>query len=440
MDNQFLLLRERRFRPLFATQFLGAFNDNLFKTALSVMAAYGLWQVAGLKPEILVSLAAGLFILPFVLFAPLAGDMADKYDKSRMMQVIKGVEIVIAAGAVAGLYLHSLPLLMAVLFAFGTHSAFFSPCKLSILPQHLRKDELIGGNALLNTGAFLGILAGTILGGLLALAPGGAVAVSVVMVLSAVAGFAFSLFIPKAPAPSPRTALQFNVFREAKRILAFARAQGRGVFPAMIGSAWFYFTGAMTLSQLPNFTKQVLGVDTFVLTFFMCVFSLGIGLGGLLNNRLLHSRVESIYVPAAALAMSVFALDLFFVSGMYSVGHGLLGDYVIGLQAFLSSFAGWRVTGDLLALSVAGGIYIVPLKAIVQDRTDETRRARVIAGGAMLDALFILGSALAALVLLSCGLSVRHLFLLLALGSLAVALYLQGMRVRGISRLFRRAS
>ena len=425
MDDQFLLLKDRRFMPLFVTQFLGAFNDNLYKTSLSVLVAYGLWDVGSWRPEILVSLAAALFIFPFILFAPLAGQLADKFPKDRIMQVIKIIEILIVAAAIAGIYFHSIPVLFAVLFAFGTHSAFFSPCKFSILPQHLNNNELIGANALVNTGTYLAILLGNIFGGLLALTGFGLAAICIILIACAIAGYIFSRKIPSAPPPAPELKLSYNGFAEAKRTLTFAKNMPSNVFPAMIGCSWFFFVGAMVLSQLPNYKKQVLGVDNIVLTFFMIVFSIGVALGGLINDRLLNRKVEATYVTFASFVIAFFALDLYFASGIYHVGSPLLGDYLVSLPSFLAHSAAWRIVIDLLMISLAGGLYVVPLKAIIQDRSPHEMRARVVAAGALLDAAFILASSTTAIFILGLGFAIEHLFIVLALGSLGMGLYLR---------------
>lgn len=425
MNNQFSLMKDRRFLPLFVAQFTGAFNDNLFKTTLSVLAAYGIWDIGGWKPEIVASLAAALFILPFILFAPLAGEIADKYEKTKVVRIIKIAEMAIVGMAILGLALHSIPLLLLVLFLFGVQSAFFNPCKFSILPQHLRADELIAANALLNTGTYIAILSGTIVGGLLAFSGIGLVFTSLLLVVCAIGGYASSRYILHAVAPSPSLELHYNFFRDVVRSIGFARQQPQDLFCAMLGSSWFFFTGAMILSQLPNYTKQTLGVDNIVLTFFMTVFSIGIALGGLLNNKLLHSKVEATFVPAAAFFMAAFSADLYLSSAVYRSGSQILGEFLMTLPAFLSNPAGWHIVFDLLGISIAGGVYIVPLKAIIQHRSSESHKARVIAAGTLLDASFIFTSSLVAIAFLSAGFFVEHLFLLLAFGSVFMAFYIR---------------
>ena len=433
MNNQFTLMRERRFWPLFVTQFLGALNNNLFKQTLSVMVAYEIMDIGAANPKILVSLAAGLFVLPFILFAPLAGGLADKYDKDKIMRVLKLVELVIVLGAIAGLFLQSVEFLLFILFVLGIQAAFFSPSKFSILPQHLHRDELIGGNALVNTGTYLAVLLGTIMGSLLALNTLGHVVVATLMLLSAVGGYVASRFIPRAHAPVPDLKLNFNVFKEAVDIIIYARRQPNGVFTAVVGCSWFFFTGATLLAQFPNYARHTLGVDNFVMTFFMVIFSLGVGLGGLLNNRLLRSRIEATFVPAAALALSIFSLDLYFASNIYDLPFILNGHDMMGIGAFLSYGSGWRIVMDLFMISLAGGLYVVPLKSIIQDRTPADHSARVLAGSALMDASLVLLSAITAMAFFALGAKVQHLFILISIGSAAASLYM--LRISGNTAL-----
>lgn len=431
MKNQFVLLKQRRFLPFFVTQFLGAFNDNLYKTLVSVLIAYGLWDIGGHEPGMLVALAAGLFVIPFVLFMPLAGDITDKFDKSRIMRFLKITEILIVLAGLAALYFRSIPGLMAMVFALGAQSAFFSPGKFSIMPQHLPRDELIAGNALVNTGTYLAILFGTILGSLLAVSHVGLVIGGLVLLLCAAAGYMASRFIPPAPANAPDLRLNFNVVFEAVRIIQYAYKQPNGVFSALISASWFFFVGGLYLSQFPNFANQTLGVDHIVLTGFMSVFSVGIAVGGLLNNRLLKSQVSAAFVPLAALMIALFSLDLYFASQPYlGVPDASKQGHLIGLTAFLSHLSGWRIMLDLFLVALAGGLYAVPLKTIIQDRTSPDHCARVMAGSALMDALFVMVSAVVAIGVYALGYAPHHLFLIVAALSLPVGVYVViGLRV-----------
>ena len=288
MDSQISLLKTRRFLPLFLVQFLGAFNDNLLKTVLVVMIAYGLWDINGWDPAVLVAVAAGLFILPFILFCPLAGNLSDKYDKAVMIRWIKKVEVVIALLAVLALYSGDLYFAFAVLLMLGAQSAFFSPCKFAILPQHLKREELVSGNAWVSTGTYMAILAGTIIGALIAPLENGKMIASAIILFIAVIGYWAAIFIPKAEPPEPELHIRYNVFVKIYEVFRHALNQPSGVFIGIVGVSFFYFVAATFHAQFPNFTKQTLGADNIVLTVFMVAFSVGVAIGGLLNHKILN--------------------------------------------------------------------------------------------------------------------------------------------------------
>ena len=417
--SQFKLLHDRRFGPLFITQFLGAFHDNLFKNALVVLLLFGTAAQGRDHAELLVTLAAGLFILPFILFSALGGQLSDKYPKDKVIRVIKAAEIAIAALGATALMSGSITLSFAALFALGTHSAFFSPSKYSILPEHLKPEELIAANALLNTGTFLAILVGTICGTLLAVMPSGTTILSAVLLACAAIGWVASRSIPVAPAVAPNLKPNLNVFAESMTILRYVTRHSRTIFLSVLGTSWFYFLGGMFMAQMPNYVRETLGADEYVLMFFLVVFSIGIAIGGLLNNRLLKSRVEATYVPLAALGMSIFSLDLYFASA-----HITRSAELTGLATFLSSPAHWRIIADIVLLSMCGGLYVVPLNAITQHFTPEDHRARVQAGNSIYNALFIVASSALSAALIYAGFSIRGLFLAFALANTAVAFYI----------------
>lgn len=405
--TQFALLKSRYFVPLFVTQFLGAFHDNLFKNALIVLLLFGTNLTGGAGADkLMTTMAAGLFILPFVLFSALGGQLADKFPKERIIRIIKGLEIGIAVLGGAALLSGSLILSFVTLFALGTHSAFFGPSKYSILPQHLGQEDLIGGNALLNTGTFLAILFGTVVGtGLVAL-PGGTVVVSALMIGCAVAGYSASRFIPEAQPLAQKIVINPNLLDETRLVVTDALKCPRGVVLAILGASWFWFMGGMFMAQLPNFVHETLGTDEYVLTLLLVLFSVGIAAGGLLNNTLLKGRIEAIYVPVASLGISLFAFDLYWSSGQVAEGLSL------------------RVAFDTFMIAACGGLYVVPLSAIIQDRTPGECRARVLAASAIIDSLFMVASALFSAALISLGFDIRELFLVFAGANALVALYI----------------
>ncbi len=414
--SQFKLLSERRFGPFFVTQFLGALNDNVLKNALVIAFTYQAAAWSTLSASSLANLAQALFILPFFLFSAQAGQLADKIERSRIIRLVKLAELFIMLIAWLGFALHSLPVLLCALFLMGVHSTVFGPVKYAILPQHLRDDELVGGNALVESGTFLAILLGTILGGIL-IGTGGGNAAALVCIGLAAAGYAASRRVPHSPAPVPALRIDWNPARETWRNLRFT-ARNRTVFHAVLGVSWFWFYGAMFLAQFPAYARDTLGGSEEVVTVLLAVFSVGIGLGSLLCERLSGHKVEIGLVPFGAIGMSLFALDLYFASPAAPLGQDLRA-----LQ-FLQQAAGGRIVADLVLIGMVGGFFIVPLYALIQTRTEASHRSRVIAGNNILNAAFVVVAALAAIGLLRAGLGVADLFLVTALLNAAVAYYI----------------
>jgi 1-acyl-sn-glycerol-3-phosphate acyltransferase len=414
--SQFALTRERRFGPLFLTQFLGSFNDNLFKNALLVFIAFQL-TASDTGNGLLINLAAGLFILPFFLFSATAGQLADKIEKSALIRAIKLLEIAIMLVAAAALYFRHVPSLLAVLFLLGTQASFFGPVKYSILPQHLREAELVGGNALIETGTFVSILLGTMLGGMLAGMPRGLEWVAAGALLIAVAGYLTSRRIPAAPAPTPELKIDFNPLRETWRNFVFTR-QNRTVFLSILGISWFWLFGAVYLTQLPEYTRTVLGGNEQVVTLLLTLFSLGIGLGALLCERLSGHKVEIGLVPFGSIGLTLFSFDLSLAAPGPAVVQGL------SAAAFIATDGSARVAADVLLIGLFGGFYTVPLYALVQLRSAPDHRSRMIAGNNILNALFMVLAALLAITLLGAGLTIPQLFLVLAALNALVAVYI----------------
>ena len=421
--SQWKLLASRRFLPFFVTQFLGAFNDNIFKNALVILITYAAMGKSGLNPQIMVTLAAGIFILPFFLFSATAGQFADKWDKAQLIKRIKFVEILLMIGAATGFYLDSMLLLLCVLFLMGAQSAFFGPLKYGILPDQLEAHELIGGNALVSAGTFIAILLGTIAGGLLILTEQGDNLGSAMVISAALAGWLFSLFIPATRPASPDISVSYALLRETRAIIDQIR-QHRTIFRAILGISWFWLFGATFLSQFPTFAKMVVGGNEEVVTLFLTVFSVGIGLGALLCNRFLKGEVAATYVPLGILGMTVFTVDLYFASNSLPPP---LSQELMGAGVFLSSIAHWRILLDMLAISISGGLYIVPLYAIVQTQSEDSHRARTIAGNNIMNALFMVISALGISLMLVLDFTVPEVFLTIALINGVVAVYISSL-------------
>ncbi|KAB2928825.1 MAG: MFS transporter [Dechloromonas sp.] len=421
MSGQFALLREKRFAPLFGTQFLGAFNDNLYKNALVVLLTFQAAQWTTLAPEVLANLAAGLFILPFFLFSATAGQLADKYDKAWLARLSKVLEVIIMGIAAAGFWLHSLGWLLAALFLLGLQSTLFGPVKYAILPQHLHEDELVGGNALIEAGTFVAILVGTLAGGLLAGAVAQPMWIAVGGLAVAVLGYLYSRGIPEAPPPAPELQVNLNPLTETWRSIRFASGN-RTVFLSILGISWFWLYGALFLAQFPAYTKNVLGGGESMVTLLLAIFTVGIGLGSLLCERMSGKHVEIGLVPFGSIGLTLFGLDLYFASPA-----GLAGATAHELTVLLSIPAIWRVLFDLLMLGVFGGFFIVPLYALVQTRSEASHRARIIAANNIVNALFMVVGALGAAAALGAGLSIPALFGIAALLNAAVAVYIYGL-------------
>ena len=412
------LLGERRFGPFFLTQFLGAFNDNLFKNALIIVIAFQITSASGASTDTLVNLAAGLFVLPMFLFSALGGQVAEKYEKSGLIRRIKLAEIVIMALAAVGFVLGSIEFLLVVLFAMGAQSAFFGPVKYGILPQHLREEELVAGNGLVEMGTFLAILLGTVAGGVLvALEDIGSKVVAASLLVFAVCGYLSSRAIPSAEPSAPSLKIGWNIATETWRILSYTR-ENQTVFHSVLGISWFWFFGATLLAQLQGFTRDYIGGDEQVVTALLTVFALGIGLGSMLCERMSGKLVEIGLVPFGAIGMTVFTLDLFVASPSFASQTG------IGIDEFLTSTTNWRILFDLFAASVFGGFFIVPLYAQIQLNSAPERRSRVIAGNNVLNALFMVVSAIASIALLEVGVTIPQLFAVLAIMNAAVACYI----------------
>ena len=416
--SQFSLLSKRRFLPFFVTQSLGALNDNLFKQSLILAILFKL-NIEGDR-GIWVNLCALLFIVPFFLFSALAGQFGEKYPKDRLIRLIKLGEIAIMIVAAIGFAFDHLALMLVALFAMGTHSALFGPVKYSILPQTLHQDELVGGNGLVEMGTFLSILAGTIGAGIMLSSGNYTVIVSVVIISVAVLGYLASRAIPGAPADTPQLRLNWNIFSESWATLRMGLNQTPAVSRSVVGNSWFWFVGAIYLTQIPAYAKEWLYGDETVVTLILTVFSVGIALGSLLCEKLSGRKVEIGLVPFGSFGLTVFDLLLWWHSG--SMPQNIQPNDWLSVLGFSQA---WWVLFDILGLGVFGGFYIVPLYALIQSRTAPSERARVIAANNILNALFMVVSALITILLLSVAkLTIPELFLVVSLMNIAVNTYI----------------
>ena len=405
------LLASRRFLPLFVTQALGALNDNMFRNALAVLA---LWQ-AGEHGPVLVTVALGVFILPYVLFSSIAGQLADKLEKSRLIRVTRYWELLLTLLAAAGFMSGSLTVLMVVLFGFGTQAAFFSPLKFGIMPQHLGENELVEGNGLIEAGTFVAILIGTIAGSALIRVDHGTTIVPVLGILCAAAGIVAAWKIPEAPPGAPDLKVGWNVVAETMALIRLARG-GRGVWLSILGTSWFWAFGATLLAQLTVLAKDTLGGDGGVLTLLLAFFTIGVGVGSLLCARLLNGEVSARHVPFAAFGLSLFTWD--FANACSAAGQ------LHTIADVLRHPQGWRMLVDLVLLAMCGGIYSVPLNAIIQDLSPPAQRARIIAANSVLNAAFMVAAAAVAAVLGLVGFSAPAMVLILAAVNFGVAIWI----------------
>ena len=421
--NQFSLLKHNRFLPIFCTQFLGALNDNVFKNAIVILIAFSLADKMGANGSILVIIAAGIFILPFFLFSATAGQLADKYEKSMLIRRVKIAEIIIMCMASVGFYFMSVPILLTVLFFMGTQSTLFGPLKYSILPQHLLEDELLGGNGMIQMGTYMAILLGTIIGGVLISMnsnegwANGGLYVSIVIVFLATAGWVASRSIPEAAAPEPMLRINWNFITETCRIIKYSR-EDRTVFWSIIGISWFWFYGATFLSLVPTYTRDVLSADERIATLMLTAFSIGIGTGSLLCEKLSHKQINLGLVPIGAIGLTIFAADLSLIS-LPDIKLSE-GNMILTADMFLQYFSHWHVLIDLSMIGLSGGLYMVPMYALVQKRSNPCHRSRIIAANNIINAIFMVISAVLMILLISAGIEIPEIFFIVAVLNLMV--------------------
>lgn len=419
--SQFALLKSRRFLPFFLTQFAGALNDNLFKNALLVVLVSGGLVLTGVNANLMVNLAAGLFILPFFLFSALAGQLADKYEKSTIIRRIKFAEILIMLAGCAALWWQQLWLLLVVLFAMGAQSAFFGPVKYAIIPQHLDETELVGGNAQVEAGTFVAILLGTIAGSLLGGLHDPRLVIGVAIVAVALAGWVCSRAIPSAEAKVPDLKIDWHIARESWALIKMA-SEKKDVLLAILGISWFWLVGASYLTQVPNFTVSVLHGEAGLIALVLSAFIVGTASGALLCERLSGHKVEIGLVPFGSLGLSVFGIDLFFAAQACQ-SHG--AREAVAVLDFIAQPGGFRVLMDLALIGMFGSFYIVPLYALVQLRTPPEKRARVIASNNILNALFMVLASVFGIVFLGvAGFTIPEFYLVIALMNIAVAAFI----------------
>lgn len=435
--GQFHLFTKRRFLPFFITQFLGALNDNLFKNALLVIIVSSAVASADSNTNFTTNLAAGLFILPFFLFSTVAGHLADRFDKAYLIRRIKFAEIILMLIGCFSLWQTNINLMLAVLFLLGVQSAFFGPIKYAIIPQHMSHNELLAANAQVGMGTFVSILLGTLIGGWLVTEPQGSMQLGALIILVAIIGWLSSCQIPNAPAEQKASEqlVSFNPIRETAVNYRLAK-HNKTVLYCIFSSSWFWLYGACFLTQVPNFSVAILGGDPKLISILLGAFIIGVAIGSLCCTRLSRGRVEPGLVPMGAVGLSLFAIDLFFSSTAYAQINSS-GDTVLPL-AFLSMPAGLRILADLLFIGLFGGLFIVPINAMIQSKTDGASRARVVSVNNIFNSLFMVSGSLLGMFFLSyLDWSIPQFFLLLAFFNIAymgTIFYLEPVFVQSFTR------
>jgi MFS family permease len=415
MTPSLALLGKRRFLPLFVTQFLGAFNDNLYKSAMVILATYAIYNDET-KEATFNAVAGALFILPFFLFSALAGQLADSMDKARIVRFVKTAEIFIMIGGAAGLILHNIPLLLAALFAMGVHSSFFGPIKYAVLPQHLKSDEVLGGTGLVEAGTYGAILLGTIAGGLLGREHGEWAAVGVLLV--AVIGRMVGGKVPPAPPEpdAPPLKMDWHIIR-ASITLVNATLHIPRLFLAILAISFFWAMGAILAAQFPPLVKNVFHANEQVATLFLAVFSIGVAVGSVLINRLLAGRVLAKYSPASAIAMGLFVLLLYWNALDWPVQSGPLLDW----KSFIVIGQAELVLLALFGVAVAGGMFVVPLYAFLTTTVPKSETARTVAANNIVNSGAMVLSAILLTGLVLAGVSVEGTLLMVAVASIGAA-------------------
>ena len=417
-SNQFSLLGQRRFAPFFVTQFLGALNDNIFRNGLVILVTFQGVLVAGMEAGMLANVAGALFILPFFLFSAMAGQLADKYEKSMLMRRIKLLEIALMSIAAVAFYTQSFTLLLLVLFMTGFQSALFGPVKYAYLPQQLAADELIGGNALVESGTYVAIILGLIGGGLLVDGSlDSQILIGAALIGVACLGYLASRQVPATKAVDPALTLSLNAWKETWRIVGYAR-ENKSVYLSILGISWFWFFGSAMTLQIPAYTRDIMHGNEVITTGLLAAFAIGVGIGSLLCERMSNHKVELGLVPFGSIGLSVFAIDLYFAQPVASSTH------VNSIAEFLARPGSWRVLIDLCLIGAFGGFYSVPLYALIQQRSRRQHLSRIIAANNIINAIFMVAASLLSIALLSAGLSVPELFLVIAALNAVVAIYI----------------
>lgn len=421
--SQFALLKTKRFLPFFLTQFLGAFNDNVFKNALVVLLTFKIAEWTTMSAATIASIAPAIFLLPFFLFSATAGQLADKYNRDKIARLVKIFEMLIMLVVGLGFYLHSLGVLFSALFMFGMHSAFFGPVKYAIIPQHLKKEELVGGNALIESGTFVAILLGTLVGAILAAQSNGEVYITVFGFLFALMGYITAKGIPEAKAPVPELKVNYNFLTETFKNIMFA-FKNKEVFFSILAISWFWLFGLVYLAEFPVYTQSILHGKEEVITLLLGLFTVGIGVGSLLCEKLSGHKLNLKLVVVGAIGLSVFTFDFGYASQILVDNNVLQGER-LGITELISHIEVLRVFFDLIAVGVFGGLYCVPLYTMMQEKSEDDSRARMVASNNIMNSIFmVVGSVVITLLLSKVGLDLTTVFMVFAGVNVLATIYI----------------
>ena len=406
--NQFKLLTQKRFAPFFFTQFLGAFNDNIFRNGLIILLTFKGIEVLGLNASQIANVAGALFILPYFLFSAIAGQIADKYEKSVLIKSTKLLEIILMLTATFVLLTKNYNFLLIILFLMGFQSSLFGPVKYAYIPQKLKLNELIGGNALVESGTYIAIILGLVVGGLaVSLGKENDYPLASLLLLMAILGYFFSRKIPKTKPTDPTLKINWNIFSEIKKIIGFSKEKDR-IFLYIIGISWFWFYGSVITLQIPAYTINILMGDESLTTFLLATFAIGIGIGSLACEKLSRNQIELGITPIGAIGLSLFTLDLYFFSSNLNIVTPM------SIKLFLTHLSNWRLILDLIMIGAFGGIFSVPFYAAIQEQAEKKFLSRIIAANNIINAIFMVSASLLAISVLSLGISIPEFFALIS--------------------------
>jgi len=406
--NQFTLLTQKRFAPFFCTQFLGAFNDNIFRNGLIILLTFKGIEVFGLNASQIANVAGALFILPYFLFSAIAGQIADKYEKSILIKSTKLLEIILMVTATFVLLTENYSFLLFILFLMGFQSSLFGPVKYAYIPQKLKLNELIGGNALVESGTYIAIILGLVVGGLaVSIGQENDYPLASLLLLMAILGYFFSCKIPNTEPTDPTLKINWNIFSEIKKIIGFSKEKDR-IFLYIIGISWFWFYGSVITLQIPAYTINILMGDESLTTFLLATFAIGIGIGSLACERLSKNQIELGITPIGAIGLSLFTLDLYFFSSNLNIVTPM------SIKLFLSHLSNWRLILDLIMIGTFGGIFSVPFYAAIQEQAEKKFLSRIIAANNIINAIFMVSASLLAISILSLGVSIPEFFALIS--------------------------